>query len=137
MYEPRTTQENQILDLLTERKGAGVYSYELAEPRPRGCGILQYNARIFGLRHKGHNIVSDHKGHYILQEEHESMTQEELNKKLADLKYDFDKTGSPGMKKLIEIRINLLKKQFAEQDIVIEPPATPEDAERIVNVKAE
>jgi hypothetical protein len=67
MYEKRTTQENEILNLLIERRGAGVYSYELAQTHPMGLGILQYNARIFGLRKKGFKIISDIKGHYILE----------------------------------------------------------------------
>ena len=67
MYEKRTTQENEILNLLIERKGAGVFSYELAKTHPEGLGCLQYNARIFGLRKKGHKIISDVRGHYILE----------------------------------------------------------------------
>jgi hypothetical protein len=126
MYESRTTQESQILDLLTERKGSGVFAFELAEPKPRGCGILQYNARIYGLRKKGHNIVSDTKGHFILQERQEEqsevnekleykMTQIELDEKLAKLREEW-KTAGPGMRKLIETRANLLKKRFNEEN---------------------
>jgi hypothetical protein len=83
MYEKRTTQESQILDLLTERRGSGVYAFELAEPKPRGCGILQYNARIYGLRRRGHNIISDIKGHFILQTR---PTIEDLRKKVEQNK---------------------------------------------------
>ena len=116
MYEQRTTQENQILDLLGERKGMGAYSYELAKPKPDGCGVLQYNARIYGLRKKGHNIVSDFKGHFILQERtQEPMTKAELDQKLAELRKDWTKAGS-GMRKLIEVRAKLLKKQFNEKN---------------------
>jgi hypothetical protein len=67
MYEQRTTQESEILALLLERRAEGVYSYELATPSPKGLGILQYNARIYGLRRKGHKITSDRKGHYIME----------------------------------------------------------------------
>ena len=113
MYEQRTTQEQKILDLFAERKGAGVYAYELAEPSPRGLGILQYNARIYGLRHRGINVVSDHKGHFVIKEEHEKMKAEELDIKLAELRKDW-LTAKPGMRKLIEMRAKLLKKQFNE-----------------------
>jgi hypothetical protein len=114
MYEQRSTQENQILDLLTERRGAGVYSYELAEPHPRGCGILQYNARIYGLRKKGYNIVSDIRGHYVLENKQTYMTQTELNEKLVALRIEWRMAG-PGLKKLIETRAKFLKKQFSEE----------------------
>ena len=115
MYEQRLTQEQKILDLFAERKGAGVYAYELAEPAPRGLGILQYNARIYGLRHRGINVVSDHKGHFVIKEEHERMTKTELDQKLAELRKDWTKAG-PGMRKLIEVRAKLLKKQFNEEN---------------------
>lgn len=129
MYENRTTQENQILDLLRERKGAGVYSYELAEPHPKGCGILQYNARIFGLRRKGHKIISDFKGHYILEDMNESkIDRREIEENLQRLREEW-KTATTAHRKLIEIRAKILKKQLAEN--TAEPEATPEDAERI------
>jgi hypothetical protein len=131
-YEPRTTQENQILDLLRERRGAGVYSYELAEASPKGLGILQYNARIFGLRHKGHEIVSDFKGHYIIRERNQPMTQEELNQKLADLRVEWQTAGS-GLKKLIQVRADLLKKRFAEQNETKDPIATAEFIDQTLN----
>jgi hypothetical protein len=83
MYEQKSTQENQILDLLTASKGAGVYSYQLATPHPEGLGILQYNARIYGLRHKGHKIISDRKGHYVLETR---PTIEDLRKKVEQNK---------------------------------------------------
>ena len=115
MYEQRTTQENQILDKLRESNGSGVYAYELAKPRPEGCGILQYNARIFGLRKKGYRIVSDFKGHYILQEEHINMTADELQIKLAELRIDWrNAKGKDGMRKLIKARADVLIKRFKE-----------------------
>lgn len=83
MYKQKPTQESRILDLLIERKGEGVFSYELAEPAPNGLGILQYNARIFGLRKKGHKIISDRDGHYILQQR---PTMEEMRKKAEQMK---------------------------------------------------
>lgn len=82
-YEPRTTQEQEILDLLIARKGAGVYSYELAQPHPEGLGCLQYNARLYGLRKKGHKIISDRKGHYVLETR---PTMDELRKKADQIK---------------------------------------------------
>lgn len=135
MYEDRTTQESQILNLLIESKGAGVYSYQLAAPVPRGLGILQYNARIYGLRHKGHKIVSDRKGHYVLdafnviekpkEQEEPNMTQLELDQKLADLREVYKRAKSAGEKKLIVTRANYLKKLFAETQPK-EEYATPE-----------
>ena len=134
-YEPRTTQENQILDLLIGSRGTGVYSYQLAQPKPIGLGILQYNARIFGLRKKGHRIISDFRGHYIIKEEREPMTQEELDQKLEVLREDW-RTAGVGMRKLIEARANLLKKRFAEQNEE-EPVATPELWEAIQHEQKE
>jgi hypothetical protein len=75
MYQAKNTQESRILDLLIERGEAGAYSYELAEPQPKGLGCLQYNARLYGLRKKGHNIISDRDGHFIL---HRQKTMEEM-----------------------------------------------------------
>ena len=43
-----------------------------------------------------------------------TMTQEELNKKLEDLREEY-KTAGPGLKKLIEVRAKLLKKRFQEE----------------------
>jgi hypothetical protein len=137
MYENRTTQESQILDLLISSKGAGVYSYQLAAPVPRGLGILQYNARIYGLRHKGYKIVSDRKGHYVLEantvteKTNESkMTQTELDEKLADLRGAYKRASSEGEKKLIVTRANYLKRIFAETQPK-EEYATPESAAEI------
>ena len=48
-YKPNRTQEQRILDLLRERGEQGVMSWEI----PDKLKILQYNARVFGLRRKG------------------------------------------------------------------------------------
>ena len=133
MYEQRTTQEQRILDLFTERKGAGVYAYELAEPRPQGLGILQYNARIYGLRHRGFNIISDYKGHFIIKEEHQYMTQDELSDKLAKLRGEWV-TAGPGLRKLIQVRANLLKKRFAEENQQTIPYDAAEEFKKISGI---
>ena len=67
-YHKKPTQEQRILQLLREKGNLGVYVYELVTPRPQGLGIAQYNARIYGLREKGHNIVNKTPGHFVLIE---------------------------------------------------------------------
>ena len=67
-YFKQPTQEQRILNFLEERGEVGVYAYEIATPRPQGLGILQYNARIFGLRKKGFNIINTTPGHFVLKE---------------------------------------------------------------------
>lgn len=62
-YINRPTQEERILDLFQSRGEVGVRSWEIT-----GMGILQYNARIFGLRKKGHNIVSISKNNFVLKD---------------------------------------------------------------------
>jgi hypothetical protein len=42
----------RILELLKERGSAGVWAWEI----PNNLRILQYNARVFGLRKKGYDI---------------------------------------------------------------------------------
>ena len=69
MYIKNPTQEQRILNLLEIRGEQGVEVYELITPRPNGLGIAQYNSRIWGLRQKGHNILSERKGHFVLTEE--------------------------------------------------------------------
>lgn len=68
-YIRKPTQEQRILDLLRERGDEGVAVYEFMMPRPYGLGIAQYNARIYGLREKGHQVLSDKKGHFVLKED--------------------------------------------------------------------
>lgn len=68
-YQPRPTQEGRILKLLKERGERGVQVWEFMLPRPQGLGIAQYNARIFGLRRKGYNIVNKKPGLFVLQEQ--------------------------------------------------------------------
>lgn len=62
-YKPNQTQEERILELLRERGHRGVYAWEI----PAQLHILQYNARVFGLRKKGHEIINN-KGLFVLQE---------------------------------------------------------------------
>jgi len=66
-YQERVTQEERILDLLETRGSEGVKVWEFMLPRPQGgLGIAQYNARIWGLRKKGHNIQNKKPGHFVL-----------------------------------------------------------------------
>lgn len=67
-YIENLTQEERILKLLKERGERGVYVYEMQNSRPNGLGIAQYNARIKGLRRKGHIIKNTEPGHFILIE---------------------------------------------------------------------
>ena len=69
LYIKKPTQEMRILKLLRERGEQGAYVYEFMMPRPQGLGIAQYNARIYGLREKGYNIVNTKPGHFVLREE--------------------------------------------------------------------
>lgn len=66
IYIKKPTQEDRILDLLTERGDRGAYVYEFMAPRPNGLGIAQYNARVYGLRSKGYNIINKTPGHFVL-----------------------------------------------------------------------
>ncbi len=68
-YKEDKTQEQRILELLRERGSEGAYVYEFMMPRPRGLGIAQYNARIWGLRQKGYVIKNKKPGHFVLIEE--------------------------------------------------------------------
>jgi hypothetical protein len=62
----RRTQKERLLELLKEKKGLGIYVYEIMMPRPQGLGIAQYGARILELRREGHNIKNTKPGHFIL-----------------------------------------------------------------------
>lgn len=66
VYIKKPTQEDRILDLLTERGDRGAYVYEFMTPRPNGLGISQYNSRVWGLRRKGYNILNKTPGHFVL-----------------------------------------------------------------------
>jgi len=63
------TQAQKIMDLLIDRDSFGAYVFELCGPRPDGLGCSQYNARILELRRKGHRIVNDRPGHFVLHRE--------------------------------------------------------------------
>jgi hypothetical protein len=67
-YIKDTTQEGRILKLLRDRGNMGAKAYEFASPRPLGLGVMQYNARIYGLRHKGYQIINKEPGHFVLIE---------------------------------------------------------------------
>jgi hypothetical protein len=60
----RSTQAGRILEYLKDH-AEGAYAYELANE----LHCLQYNARIYELRHKGWDIENDHEGHFILHRE--------------------------------------------------------------------
>jgi len=64
----RKTQKQRLLELLEEKKGLGVYVYEIMMPRPNGLGIAQYGARILELRREGYNIKNTKPGHFVLEE---------------------------------------------------------------------
>jgi len=68
-YVENKTQEERILSLLQERGTEGAYVWEFMMPRPKGCGIAQYNARIWGLRQKGYIIENKEPGHFVLKQE--------------------------------------------------------------------
>ena len=66
-YRKKPTQERRILNLLRRRGAVGVAVYEFMIPiNQGGLGIAQYNARIYGLRQKGHIIKSKKPGHFVL-----------------------------------------------------------------------
>lgn len=68
-YIEDKTQEERILDLLRRKGSDGVFVWEFMIPRNQGgLGIAQYNARIWGLRKKGYNIVNKEPGHFVLIE---------------------------------------------------------------------
>jgi hypothetical protein len=68
-YIENNTQEGRILRRLREAGRQGVPAYEFAMPRPQGGeGILQYNARVFGLRNKGFNIINKDSVFYLVEE---------------------------------------------------------------------
>jgi len=72
MYQKRPTQEQRILRTLRERGERGLYAYEICMPQEKGgLGILQYNARIYGLRKKGFNIINS-RGLFVLKEDYEN-----------------------------------------------------------------
>lgn len=78
LYTKRPTQEQRILKLLQERGSQGVYAYELTNTdfmKDRGGAVMQYNARIYGLRKKGHDIENTTPGHFVLhKKEPEQLT---------------------------------------------------------------
>ena len=66
-YKERPTQEQRILDFLKARGERGVFVWEFMIPQPKGLGIAQYSARIWGLRQKGHKIINTKPGHFVLE----------------------------------------------------------------------
>lgn len=67
MYKENLTQEERIMRLLRKRGSEGVKIWEFMMPRNQGgLGIAQYNARIYGLRKKGHIIKSIKSGRFVL-----------------------------------------------------------------------
>jgi hypothetical protein len=63
-YQDRPTQEQKLLEMLRLRGSYGVYAWEII----KDLNILQYNARVFGLRRKGYKIVNKKPGLFVLQE---------------------------------------------------------------------
>lgn len=75
-YQKKPTQEQRILKLLRRRGAVGAAVYEFMIPANQGgLGIAQYNARIWGLRQKGHIIKSRKSGRFVLMKDadHEAM----------------------------------------------------------------
>jgi hypothetical protein len=69
-YIKNPTQEESILELLRERGEKGAYAWEFTMTKPMGgLGIMQYNARIFGLRKKGYEIDNVTPGFFILKKD--------------------------------------------------------------------
>lgn len=71
---PRKSQKQRILQLLKNRGQDGVKVYELMMPRPQGCGIAQYNARILELRRDGYRIINKKPGWFVLEDREEQLT---------------------------------------------------------------
>ncbi len=68
MYKPNASQEERILERLRAAGSQGVPAYMFAMPRPQGGeGILQYNARVWGLRQKGYKIVDKDSVFYLYE----------------------------------------------------------------------
>ncbi len=61
-YQKKPTPEQRILELLRKRGKKGVYAWEITDD----LKILQYNARIFGLRKKGYIIKNIKRCHFVL-----------------------------------------------------------------------
>jgi len=64
-FHRKPTQEERILSLLKARGDEGLRSWEIVNQ----MNILQYTARIWGLRDKGHNIKNVKKNLYVLIKE--------------------------------------------------------------------
>lgn len=118
------TQEERILTLLKERGDRGAYVYEFMAPRPDGLGVAQYNARIWGLKQKGYQIINLQPGHFVLKEEKMEMSVEEIQAKLKTLRERWVK--EPENRKILEIRGKLLAKALEDKQ-----PATFEEAQQI------
>ena len=85
-YIKNETQEGRILNLLRERGSRGVDVWEFMLPRPSGgLGIAQYNARIFGLRHKGCIIKNRPIGHFILKFDPEANKEGQLSLNIGNV----------------------------------------------------
>jgi lysozyme family protein len=63
-YIEKKTQEQRILDLLRERGSSGVMAWEI----PANLHILQYNARVYGLRKKGYDIRNKDGKFYLIEQ---------------------------------------------------------------------
>lgn len=101
-YLKNPTQEEKILSFLQERGEKGVFAWEITD----NLKILQYNARIFGLRKKGYNIINKEKCHFILMEENMDTT-EEIQKKLRILRQRY--LDEPENREIIRIQGLALK----------------------------
>lgn len=111
-------QRERLLELLTERGPAGIYVYEIMQPRPQGLGVAQYNARIKELREQGHHIVNTQPGHFVLKREfieENSMHTYDLEQKLQSLRLEWKAERDPVKKKILEARGKAVKLALAEK----------------------
>ena len=92
-YVSNKTQEGRILNLLRQRGSRGVYAWEII----KDLYILQYNARIWGLKRKGFIIDNEKPGYFVLKEDQEA----ERIEKEKKMKWEFDSKNGVARQVLI------------------------------------
>lgn len=107
-YKENPTQEQRILNLLGERgsKGAEIWEFMLSRRRG-GLGIAQYNARIKGLRDKGHIIKNVTPGHFVLDSEVKEEVTEPVKSKHAKFYYIQSKSDDSKVHTVIHLPTGL------------------------------
>ena len=119
-YIHNGTQEERILTLLKERGSRGAYVYEFMQPRPNGLGIAQYNARIWGLKQKGYQIINLQPGHFVLKEDHMDLTTEEIQEKLKQLRIKYLAAKNEEDRKVIAARGMALRRSLEKNSATFE-----------------